>query len=80
MILTPGPESECRLGVTISRKVGGAVERNSVKRRVREFFRLYRHELQPAHDLLIIARAGAEKLSYKDAESELARVLGIRTS
>jgi len=78
VILTAGAEPECRLGVTVGRKVGNAVERNRVKRRVREFFRLHRNELQPAHDLLIIARAGAGRLSFKDVESELARVLGIR--
>jgi ribonuclease P protein component len=77
VILAPGPEAECRLGVTVSRKVGSAVERNKVKRRVREFFRLHRTKLQPAHDLLIIARAGADKLSFKDVELELAETLGI---
>ena len=77
VILAPGPEAECRLGVTVSRKVGSAVERNRVKRRVREFFRLHRTKLQPAHDLLIIARAGADKLSFEDVESELAGTLGI---
>ena len=77
MILTPGPEPECRLGVTVSRKVGCAVQRNRVKRRVREFFRLYRHELQPAHDLLVIARPGAEELSFEDVEIELAKRLDI---
>lgn len=77
VILTPGPEPECRLGVTVSRKVGCAVQRNRVKRRVREFFRLYRHELQPAHDLLVIARPGAEELSFEDVEIELAKRLDI---
>jgi len=76
VILASGPEPECRLGVTVSRKVGSAVQRNAIKRRVREFFRNHRHKLQPAHDLLIIARAGADKLSYRDVESELAQVLG----
>lgn len=75
VILVPRPGGESRLGVTVSRKVGSAVQRNRVKRRVREFFRLYRHELQPAHDLLVIARSGAEKLSFKDVESELAAAL-----
>ena len=78
MIFVPGPQPDCRLGVTVTRKVGNAVERNRVKRRVREFFRLHRNELQPAHDLLIIARAGADKLSFGDVESELARALGLR--
>lgn len=62
--------------MTVSRKIGCAVERNRVKRRVREFFRLHRRELQPAHDLLVIARTGAEKLSYRDVESELVGALG----
>ena len=79
MIFVPGPERESRLGVTVTRRIGNAVQRNRVKRRVREFFRLHRHELQPAHDLLIIARAGADKLSFGDVESELARALGLRT-
>jgi ribonuclease P protein component len=79
VICVAGRGVESRLGVTASRRVGTAVERNRIKRRVREFFRLHRDRLQPAHDLLIIARAGAEKLSYKDVESELAHALGIRT-
>ena len=80
VILAPGSQPDCRLGVTVSRKIGNAVRRNRVKRLVREFFRLHRSELQPAHDLLVIARAGAEKLSFKDVESELASTLGIRCS
>jgi ribonuclease P protein component len=80
VIFAPGSQSDCRLGVTVSRKIGNAVRRNRVKRLVREFFRLHRSELQPAHDLLIIARAGAEKLSFRDVESELSGALGIRRS
>jgi ribonuclease P protein component len=78
VIFAAGSHAECRLGVTVSRKIGNAVARNRVKRLVREFFRLHRSELQPAHDLLIIARAGAEKLSFRDVESELSGALGIR--
>jgi ribonuclease P protein component len=75
VILAASPQAQGRLGITVSRRVGCSVERNRVKRRVREFFRLHRHELQPAHDLLVIARTGAEKLSYEDVESELSAAL-----
>jgi ribonuclease P protein component len=75
VILAESPETEGRLGVTVSRRVGSAVERNRVKRRVREFFRLHRDKLQPAHDLLVIARTGADKLSYEDVETELSAAL-----
>jgi ribonuclease P protein component len=77
VIRAPGASTDARLGVTVSAKVGGAVQRNRIKRRVREFFRLHRSKLQPAQDLLIIARVGADKLSYRDVESELAQCLGI---
>jgi ribonuclease P protein component len=77
VVCVPGPCADNRLGVTVSARVGGAVSRNSVKRKVREFFRLHRTKLQPAHDLLIIARAGADELSYRDVETELAGALGI---
>jgi len=71
----PSPTGETRLGITASRKVGGAVERNRVKRRVREFFRLHRTELQPGSDIVVIVRAGADTLGFKDVERELAAVL-----
>jgi ribonuclease P protein component len=48
-----------RLGVTVSRRVGGAVKRNRWKRHLREAFRLAQHEL-PALDLVCLPRAGAE--------------------
>lgn len=49
------PAQETRLGMVVSRKVGGAVVRNRVKRHVREFFRLNRARLQPGLQLVIVA-------------------------
>ena len=54
----------CRLGVTVSRKVGNAVVRNRIKRCVREAFRLELQSQDPPFDLVVIAKnpkAGAEK-------------------
>jgi ribonuclease P protein component len=64
-----------RFGVTVSREVGGSVVRNRVKRRVREFFRLRRASVCEAKDWVVIAKRGAEKLSYGDVEEELAAIL-----
>ena len=77
VLVAPGLTTQARLGVTVSRRIGSAVTRNRVKRRVREFFRLIRGTLQPAQDIVIIARAGAEKLSFKDVADELAATLGV---
>jgi len=45
-----------RLGLSVSRKVGGAVQRNRLRRLYREAFRLSRHEMPVGLDLILIPR------------------------
>jgi len=52
-----------RLGLTVSRKVGNAVVRNRIKRRLREIVRLQRRRFSRPWDLVIIAQPGAGELS-----------------
>lgn len=63
-----------RLGVTVSRKVGGAVVRSRVKRRIREAFRRRRELLPLGSDVVVIARAGAAVLGSEAVAAELARL------
>ena len=61
-----------RLGVTVSRRIGNAVARSRVKRRVRECFRnAIRAELPPLTSIVVIARAGATSLKSPAINDEL---------
>ena len=62
-----------RLGVTVSSKVGNAVIRNRVKRKLREFFRRHKRYFDTNQDTLIIARKGAGELSHENLDTELYR-------
>jgi ribonuclease P protein component len=64
-----------RLGLSVSRKVGGAVARNRVKRLVREAFRTSAAALPPGLDLVVVARPHEpwELPRYADALATTAR-------
>ncbi len=66
---------EVRLGVSVSRKVGGAVERNAVKRALREAFWSLDDALPRGHDFVLVARPDAAGLVDRDGPSGMAIAL-----
>ena len=60
--------SEPRLGVSVGRKVGGAVQRNRVKRLLREAFRALSPELPAGYDFVVVARPDAASFATDGGE------------
>ena len=71
---------ENRLGLTVSAKLGHAVVRNKVRRRLREIYRLNEDRFQPGWDIVVVARSRAVSAPYKKLEKnylQLADSLGL---
>lgn len=71
LIATVSEHGRPRLGVTISRKVGGAVVRNAVRRRIREAFRRNRDAIASDIDIIVHVRPEARGAGYSELEAEL---------
>jgi ribonuclease P protein component len=67
-------DGEPRLGVSVGRKLGGAVDRNRMKRLLREAFWATSDELHDGLDFVIVARPAAAELAEREGEQ------GVRTA
>jgi ribonuclease P protein component len=64
-----------RLGMTVSRRVGNAIERNRVKRIIREWFRHLRDEFATDTEIVVIARRQSTELDARAVALDLSRLL-----
>ena len=65
-----------RLGLSVSRKVGNAVTRSAVRRRLREVFHSTLSEIPGNWDLVVSARPAAAEAALRELKEEFARALG----
>ena len=64
-------KSENRLGITVSSKIGGAVVRNRVRRRLKEIYRLNEEKFSAGHDIVIVARTRCRFAGFNEIESSV---------
>ena len=69
-----GETDTTRLGITVSKRVGNAVERNRIKRIVRDYYRLNRDLISGNRDINIIARKYVASLSNREVRDELGKL------
>lgn len=72
----PNRRRNNRLGVTVSAKLGHAVVRNRVRRRIREIFRLSQPKMKQGYDMIVVARSRAVRASYRELEHAFAQICG----
>ena len=69
-----------RIGITVSKKLGHAVVRNRVRRRLREIYRLHEEQFQPGWDIVVVARSRSVDAPFQKltgAYLKLAQKAGI---
>ncbi len=75
-IVHDGAESGApRIGITVTKKIGNAVVRNAIKRRVREVFRRQQHRFAPGVQMVFIAKRQAAGIDFAQVESDFERLV-----
>ncbi len=77
----PNKSRRSRLGITVGAKIGKAVVRNKIRRRVREAYRIHEGQMAPGWDIVVVARKRSAFASYGEIERGLLSLLdklGVR--
>ncbi|MHB1126771.1 MAG: ribonuclease P protein component [Bacillota bacterium] len=69
-------QDQTRVGFSVSRKIGGAVDRNRIRRVLKEICRLNDHRFKVGYDIIFVARPKIKGISYSLVEKDLLALCG----
>ena len=72
----PNQTQETRIGISVTKKIGGSVRRNRIKRRIREATRKNADILPRGEDIVFVARRNMASAGYADVERDIRRTGG----
>lgn len=72
----PNGTRENQIGITVNAKLGCAVVRNRLRRRLRECYRTHEEQFRPGYHMVIVARTRAVRASYGELEQALLSLAG----
>ena len=67
--------AENRLGITVSAKLGGAVQRNRIRRRLKEIYRINEQTLRTGYDIVLVARMHSRNARFSELETTVLYLL-----
>jgi ribonuclease P protein component len=80
LYLAPNELDRSRVGITVSSRVGNAVVRNRVRRRLREALRASRDRVPSGQDVLVVARPPSAEATWEELCSALDTLLNRATA
>lgn len=66
-----------RVGFVTTKKLGNSVARNKFKRRLKEAYRKHKDRVKKGYDIILLSRAGAGEIDYRQIESALKHIMKI---
>ena len=75
LYILPGEKDDNRVGFIVKKSIGKAVQRNKIKRRLREIWRLKGKEIITGSDVIILAKKEIVEASFAEIEQEVVRLL-----
>jgi ribonuclease P protein component len=70
-------ETDTRIGISASKKVGNSVIRHHVVRLIREIFRLHKDKIDTGLDIVVVVRPAAKESDYRKLESAFRHLCGL---